>query len=108
MINYKWCTYSWSNKELPQHIGKMYNVRGNTCDIQYSDGQLYPKSAWDMDYVKVFDTLEEAICFMYTNSNYGFLSEIKEELTSYFPKDTENVNWNIVLRPLKIKKVTKK
>ena len=107
-MNYKWCTYSWYNKDIPQHIGKLHNVRGNTCDIQYSEGQTYSKSAWDMDYVKGFDTLEEAICYMYTNSHFDFLSEIKDELSYSFPKDAEDVNWEIVLRPLKLEKMIKK
>jgi hypothetical protein len=106
--NTKWCTYSWYNKDLPQHIGKVHNIRGNTCDIQYSEGQLYSRSAWDMDYVKVFSTLEDAIVFMVTNSNYTFLSEIKEDVLNSFLKDAKNVRWDVIPRYMKIKKIIKR
>jgi hypothetical protein len=102
-----WCTYSYFNKELPQHIGKATNITKSSCYIQYSEGQLYAKHAWDKDYVKMFESLEGAICYMYTNSDMKYLSEIKQDLSYSFVEDAKTVNWDTVLRPLKIKKMLK-
>jgi len=101
----KWCTYSWYNKDLPQHIGKAFDIRYSSCNIQYSEGQLYKKAAWDMSYVNIFDTLEETILYMLTKSNHRFLSELKEDMTSIFPKDSKNVRWDVIPRYMKIKKI---
>jgi len=106
--NEKWCTYSHINGDLPQHIGKATNISKISCNIQYTDGQLYARHSWDIDFVRIFDTLESAICFMYTNSGYRYMSDIKQDLSSHFSKDAKNVNWATVLRPLKIKKLTKR
>ena len=103
-----WCTYSYINGEIPQHIGKATNITNNSCNVQYSEKQMYARHAWDINYVKTFDTLEGAICYMYTNSGFSYMSEIKQDLSYSFTEDAKNVNWDTVLRPLKIKKMLKR
>lgn len=105
---YKWCTYSWYNKDLPQYIGKAFDIRDTSCNIQYSEGQLYAKAAWDMNYVKTFSNLESAIIFMLTNSEYKYLSEVKEMVTDKFTEDAKNVRWVVIPRYMKMKKLLKK
>ena len=61
-----------------------------------------------MSYVKQFNKLEDAIVFMITNSNYTFLSEIKEDVENSFRKDAKNVRWNVIPRYMKIKKIMKR
>jgi len=104
---WNWCTYSHINGDIPQHIGKVYDIRGSSCNVKYSEDQMYARHCWDTDYVRVFESLEGAICYMYTNSGLSFMSEIKQDLSYRFTKAARYVNWDTVLRPLKIKKMLK-
>ena len=62
----EWCTYSWQGKTLPEAVGKIVR-NGETVDILYSEGQLYPAECWNIDYVQRFDTLEAAHKYLWQN-----------------------------------------
>jgi hypothetical protein len=86
----KWCTYSFFNGEYPQYIGKlkMDGIRGV---IQYSSGRAF-NEYWDMDFVKVFDSLIDAIKFMRDKSDRA-LCNIKDDLLCNFHEDAKLINW---------------
>lgn len=89
----KWCTYSFINGECPQYIGKleMDGIRGV---IQYSSGRKH-NEYWDMDFVRVFDNLIDAIKFMRDKSDRA-LCNIKDDLLCNFYDDAKQINWNIL------------
>ena len=63
----KWCCYrSWMSW---MDFGKIVKPlpSGGSCFVLYSEGQHYPPECWDMNYVKEFDTLEEAVEFYIKN-----------------------------------------
>ena len=93
MIN-KWCTYGSWGKEMPTFIGKLEKQEGNIGYVRYTERQMYPVEAWDMDYVKVFDSIEDAILYMVRHNSDESVNTIKEWLT--FPTDTKNVNWELL------------
>ncbi len=70
----KWCTYGAWGRQLPSFIGKLVQQDGNSGKIQYAERQLYPCEFWDMRYVTVFDTLEEAILYFAANNCYDHQS----------------------------------
>lgn len=88
----KWCTYGSWGKKLPSFIGKLESQWGNSGKIRYNENQMYPLEYWDMNYVTVFDSLEEAILFMVENNSNESVLKIKEWL--HFPSDTKNVDWD--------------
>jgi hypothetical protein len=90
----KWCTYSWYNKNCPQHIGKLLKIDESGCGIiKYSEKQLYAPAYWDMNYVAVFGTLEDTIRFMLENSKMD-LFDIKDDIMNSFKDDANKINWN--------------
>jgi hypothetical protein len=74
----KWCTWSVWTKNFPEHIGQLLEQHGNSGTILYSERQMYPPELWDMNYVEVFDTAEEAIIFMLKKNNDACLYRIRE------------------------------
>jgi len=87
---HKWCTYGPWGKKMPSFIGQLVEQTGNTGKIRYAERQMYPLEYWDMDYVEVFETIEDAIKFMLKNGTDRYLSEIKECFN--FP--STNVDWD--------------
>lgn len=59
-IKKPWCTFGL----MPHSVGRVVADRGNSVDILYADGQLYPAESWDARYVRRFGTPEEAIAHM--------------------------------------------
>ena len=88
----KWCTYGAWGKEIPTFIGKLERMEGTLGVIRYSENQMYALEYWDMDYVKVFNTVEETILYMIQNNNENSIHKIKECL--HFPSDTKNIDWD--------------
>lgn len=86
----KWCAYSHFNKKFPQNIGKLKQQIGNAGYIQYSEKQLYPFQCWDMNYVEIFDTLDQAIEFMLKYNSDETTQNIKETLGF---EEVNNINW---------------
>lgn len=84
----KWCTYSWLNKKFPQSIGKLVRQEGNTGHIRYAEHQMYPLQLWDMNYVEVFDNIEDAIKFLLKNKPDTYLHEVRESFCF-----SDKVNW---------------
>jgi len=58
-IEKPWCTYSFGLGL--SGFGKIIRDKKTCVYIRYSEGQLYPSSCWDPNYVTRFDTLEEAV-----------------------------------------------
>lgn len=87
----KWCTYGSWGKNSPSSIGKLLEQHGNSGTILYSEGQLYPPELWDMAYVEVFDTVEEAIIFFIEHNYHQYsLHKIKE----YWDFPSINIDWD--------------
>ena len=84
----KWCTYGAFAR--PTFIGKLTKQEGNTGRIQYAEKQMYSQEYWDMTYVKVFESLEEAIIYTLKNSDET-LNNIKDSL--HFKEKTD-INWD--------------
>lgn len=84
----KWCTYSWWTKKYPQSLGKLVRQNGNTGTIQYAEKQMYPLQLWDMNYVEVFDKVEDAIRFLLKNNPDIHLREVRESFCF-----SDKVNW---------------
>lgn len=103
----KWCTYSHINGEIPQHIGKVVHIDANSCKVKYSADQTFAEHCWDIAYVRIFNTLESAIFYVYTNSEFDYMSEIEQDLSYSFPNDAKSVKWDTILRSMKIKKLMK-
>lgn len=58
-IEKPWCVYS--SFIGPMDFGKIEEDYGNYVYVRYSEGQHYALEAWDSNYVKRFNTLEEAV-----------------------------------------------
>ena len=76
----KWCTYGANGITVPSGIGLLINEHGGAGWIKYAEKQMYAPSCWDMSYVKIHDTIEDAIkYFMECNSQYS-IENVQEEL----------------------------
>mgnify|MGYP005870299413 CR=1 FL=1 len=105
-MDYKWCTYSYINKQIPQYIGKAFDIKNGSCKIIYHDGQLYPPEFWNCKYVMFFESLEECLYYIYTNSNIS-LHEIEEMTRDRFNESVSNNTWDVIHRKIKIEKIKK-
>jgi len=90
----KWCTYGAWGKKLPTFIGKLEEQQGNTGKIRYSEGQMYPLEYWDMDYVTVHQSLEEAVLFMVEHNGNDSVYGIRDGL--HFPSDMKDIDWDVL------------
>lgn len=88
----KWCTYSAFGKTLPRSIGQLVKQEGNTGKIKYAENQMYSLEYWDMSYVAVFDTIEEAIIYMITNNHDESVRNIREWLA--FRTTMNEIDWD--------------
>ena len=88
----KWCTYGAFHRDHPLHIGFLEKQRGNTGAIRYAEKQMYPLEYWDMDFVMVHESLEDAIKFLIENNPDESIHTVKEYLP--FKTAKENINWN--------------
>ena len=88
----KWCTYGAFGKEIPSFIGQLVELKGKTGQIRYTEGQMYALQYWDMDYVKVHESLEDAILFLIKNHPDETLHTVKEYLP--FKTAKQNIDWN--------------
>jgi len=90
----KWCTYGFFLNK-PRSIGRLFKEKESdrsiigTGQIQYAENQQYSMKWWDLHYVSVFESLEEAIIYLLKNSDET-LNNIKDSL--HF-KEKENVDW---------------
>jgi hypothetical protein len=99
----KWCTYGAWGKEYPRFIGKLEECDGKTGKIRYTENQMYRLEYWDMDYVAVHESLEDAILYMIKNGSDNTVYSIKDGL--HFPSDTKNIDWDALRKKeLKIHK----
>ena len=88
----KWCTYGAFGKEVPSFIGQLVDQMGNTGKIRYAEKQMYPLQYWDMDYVMVHESLEDAIRFLIEKHPDETIHTVKEYLP--FKTAKENIDWN--------------
>jgi hypothetical protein len=87
----KWCTYGAFHKDYPQHIGLLEKQQGNAGEIRYAENQIYPLQYWDMNYVCVFDSLEEGILFLIKNNQEESIQTVKDYLP--FPTALKGIDW---------------
>ncbi len=88
----KWCTFGYLNKNCPEHIGKLVERKGNAGWIQYAEKQQYPLECWDMNYVVIHDTIEDAIkCLLKHKSDWGII-DIQESLAFNVDVDWDKLN----------------
>jgi len=99
----KWCTYGSWGKKSPSFIGQLVEQSGRAGKIRYSENQMYSLEYWDMDYVEVFDNLEDAILFFHKQRGES-LTSIKESL--YF-EEKNNVDWDEIKDKIKSGKIKK-
>ena len=64
-IEKPWCTYSFGLGL--SGFGKIVRDEKIFVNIKYSEGQMYPSSAWNPAYVIRFDTLDEAVEYLRDN-----------------------------------------
>lgn len=83
--NLKWCIYNSFN----YNIGKVVKIYKDSVKFLYAENQIYPVEYWNLNYIKIFKTIEEAIIHLVKKS-YS-VSEIKEKLS--FPSYTKNIDW---------------
>jgi hypothetical protein len=90
----KWCTYGSWGKDCPSFLGKLESYTSkNSALIRYSERQLFPLECWDINYVTVFDTIEEAILFLLQySSSRTTLNELREYWS--FPSDKDKIDWD--------------
>lgn len=88
----KWCTYGAWGKEIPTFIGQLVKQQGTSGQIRYAEKQMYPLEWWDMDYVMVHESLENAILFLIKNNSEESVPLIKECLS--FETGKKDINWN--------------
>jgi len=91
----KWCTYGAWGKELPSFIGFLEKQQGNTGTIRYAQRQMYPLEYWDMNYVVVHESLEDAIIYMIANNSDEYIYNLKEHLTLIFDAAKE-LDWDVL------------
>ena len=88
----KWCTYGAFHRDYPLHIGLLEKQEGKTGVIRYAEKQMYPLEYWDMDYVVVHESLEDAIRFLIKNNPDEYIFTVREYLP--FPTAKETIDWN--------------
>ena len=88
----KWCTYGAFGKEFPTFIGQLVEQQGNTGKIRYAEKQMYALEYWDMDYVAVHESLEDAIIYMITHNSDESVLQIRDYLS--FERGKKNVDWD--------------
>jgi len=88
----KWCTYGAFGKEFPTFIGQLVEQQGNTGKIRYAEKQMYALEYWDMDYVAVHESLEDAIIYMITHNSDESVLQIRDYLS--FETGKKNVDWD--------------
>lgn len=88
----KWCTYGAFGRDYPLHIGLLEKQQGNTGAIRYAEKQMYALEWWDMDYVVVHESLEDAIRFLIKNNPDESVYTVKEYLP--FRTAKEKIDWN--------------
>lgn len=84
-IEKQWCTFG---SMWPIGFGKIMEEQVRCVFIRYYHDQLYENSCWDKNYVKRFDTLEEAAKHFQEYCGY-YLSDwkLEEKILDAFPKD---------------------
>jgi len=88
----KWCTYSAWGKEMPSFIGQLVEQHGNTGKIRYAEKQMYPLEYWDMNYVTIHESLEDAIIYLITHNSTESVFNLKENLS--FETGKKDVDWD--------------
>ena len=88
----KWCTYGAFHRDYPLHIGLLEKRQGNSGAIRYGENQMYALEWWDMNYVVVHDSLEDAILFLIKNNPEESIYTVKEYLS--FRTAKEKIDWN--------------
>jgi hypothetical protein len=101
----KWCTYGAWGKKLPTFIGQLVEQHGNTGRIRYAEKQMYPLEYWDMDYVVMHESLEDAIIYMITHNTDESVPQIKDYLP--FETDGKKIDWD-ELRKIELEIYNKK
>jgi len=88
----KWCTYGSWGKEMPSFVGQVVEQQGNSGKIRYAEKQHYPLEWWDMDYVVVHESLEDAIIYMVTHNSEESVLQMKNYLS--FETGKKDVDWD--------------
>jgi len=85
----KWCSWSVWGKGIPENVGQVFDFNEKSCMILYAEKQLYPAALWDMGYVNVFDTAEEAVINVLKNG-HTWLHEIR----NYWNFPSTEIDWD--------------
>ena len=88
----KWCTYGAFHRDYPLHVGFLEEQQGNTGKIRYAEKQMYPLEYWDMNYVVVHESLEDAIMFLIENNPDESIYTVKEYLP--FRTAKQEIDWD--------------
>lgn len=88
----KWCTYGAFGKDYPLHIGLLEKQQGNSGAIRYAENQMYALEWWDLDYVVIHESLEDAILFLIKNNSDESFYTVKEYLL--FKTAKQDIDWN--------------
>jgi len=83
----KWCTFSaWGT---PETIGQLLEHNEKSGTILYAEKQMYAPALWNMTYVNVFNTAEEAIINI-LEYGHKWLYEIR----NYWNFPSTEINWD--------------
>lgn len=96
----KWCTFGAFHRDYPSFIGFLERGSETSGMIRYAEKQMYPLECWDMDYVVVHDSLEEAILFLIKNNPEESIHTVKE-YSLKFETAKKTVDWNYIENNLK-------
>ncbi len=90
IVTPKWCTYGAWGKKMPSFIGRLERMEGKSGVIRYVEGQMYPWEYWDMAYVEVHESLNDAIVYMMKHGDESFLNNILQCL--HFPSFNNEID----------------
>ena len=96
----KWCTYGAFHRDYPLHIGLLEKQQGNSGAIRYAEKQMYPLEWWDMNYVTVHNSLNDAILFLNKNNPDESIYTVKEYL--HFSTEMKEIDWKLLENKLKL------
>lgn len=102
----KWCTFGAFHRDYPSFIGFLEKGSETSGMIRYAENQLYPLECWDMNYVVVHESLDDAIVFLIKNNPEESIYTMKEYL--HFPTAKKKVDWEYVENKLKQEKNEKR
>ena len=80
------------DRDYPLHIGLLEKQQGNSGAIRYAEKQMYALEWWDLDYVVIHESLEDAIRFLIKNHPDESVHTVKEWLS--FKTAKQEIDWD--------------